>query len=120
MDLGYSYNDLVEDVLFCMNISGLGEWCLCNYINEYYGDVMLEWVLVNLFNILVVKILELVGCDNVCKVVLDFGIESDFVDGLVLVLGVLESFLFEMIGVYVGILNGGLLVMFYGLVELCL
>lgn len=45
---------------------------------------------------------------------------GELVEGFVIVFGVMELILVEMVGVYVGILNGGFSVVFYGLVELWL
>lgn len=118
LDLGYSHADTVLDEPYCLNIPGSGEWCPRNYTNKYYGNVSVEWALMNSLNIPAVKISESVGRDNVRKVASDFGIASDLADGPALALGASESSLLEMTGAYAGILNGGSSVTPYGLVEL--
>jgi 1A family penicillin-binding protein len=118
LDLGYTHTDTILDAPFCMNIPGSGEWCPRNYTNEYYGDVSLEWALMNSLNVPAVKISEHVGRDNVRRVAEDFGIVSDLAAGPALALGASESSLLEMTGAYAGILNGGSAVTPYGLVQL--
>lgn len=118
LDLGYSHNDTVLDAPYCLNIPGSGEWCPRNYTNEHYGNVSLEWALMNSLNVPAVKISEAVGRDNVRKVAGDFGISSNLADGPALALGASESSLLEMTGAYAGILNGGSSVTPFGLVEL--
>lgn len=118
LDLGYSHTDTVLDAPYCLNIPGSGEWCPRNYTNKHYGDVSLEWALMNSLNIPAVKISESVGRDNVRKVAGDFGIASDLADGPALALGASESSLLEMTGAYAGILNGGSSVTPFGLIEL--
>ncbi len=118
LDLGYSHIDTVRDEPYCLNIPGSGEWCPRNYTNKYYGDVSVEWALMNSLNIPAVKISESVGRDYVRKVASDFGIASDLADGPALALGASESSLLEMTGAYAGILNGGSSVTPYGLIEL--
>jgi len=118
LELGYSHQDTVLDAPYCLNIPGSGEWCPRNYTNKHYGEVSLEWSLMNSLNIPAVKISESVGRDNVRKVAGDFGIASDLADGPALALGASESSLLEMTGAYAGILNGGSSVTPFGLVEL--
>lgn len=118
LDLGYTYDDLVEDAPYCLNIPGSGEWCPKNYTGKYYGEVPLTFALKNSLNIPAVKISKSVGRENVRAVANGFGIESDLAAGPALALGASESSLLEMTGAYAGILNGGSSVTPYGLVEL--
>ncbi len=118
LELGYSHVDSILDAPYCLNIPGSGEWCPRNYTNKHYGNVSLEWSLMNSLNIPAVKISEAVGRDNVRKVAADFGIDSDLADSPALALGASESSLLEMTGAYAGILNGGSSVTPYGLREL--
>ncbi|CUI35497.1 transglycosylase domain-containing protein [Cognatishimia activa] len=118
LELGYTHTDTVMDAPYCLNIPGSGEWCPRNYTNKHYGEVSLEWSLMNSLNVPAVKISEAVGRDNVRKVAGDFGIASDLADGPALALGASESTLLEMTGAYAGILNGGSSVTPFGLVEL--
>jgi 1A family penicillin-binding protein len=118
LDLGYSPNDLVMDVPYCLDIPGSGEWCPRNYTNNHYGQVSLTRALRDSLNIPAVKISESVGRDLVSRVATDFGIDSDLAAGPALALGASESTLTEMTGAYAGILNGGSAVTPYGLVEL--
>lgn len=118
LDLGYAYDDLVDDAPYCINVPGSGEWCPRNYTNKHYGMVTLTDALKNSLNVPAVKISESVGRENVRKVASEFGIESDLAAGPALALGASESSLLEMTGAYAGILNGGSSVTPYGLVEL--
>ncbi len=118
LELGYHYDDLVEDEPFCMNIPGSGQWCPRNYTGKHYGTVTLTRALRDSLNVPAVKISEGVGRENVRKVANDFGIQSDLAEGPALALGASESTLLEMVGAYAGILNGGSAVTPYGLIEL--
>ncbi len=118
LDLGYAFNDTIEDAPFCMNIPGSGEWCPRNYTNNHYGQVSLTEALAKSLNIPAVKLSEAVGRDNVRNIAGMFGLQSDLASGPALALGASESTLIEMTGAYAGILNGGSSVTPYGLVEL--
>ena len=118
LDLGYSYNDYVDDSPLTINIPGSGAWSPTNYDHNFHGQVTLTDALRQSFNIPAVRISESVGRENVRKIAADFGIESDLALGPALALGASESTLIEMTGAYAGILNGGSSVTPYGLVEL--
>ncbi|AWZ19009.1 penicillin-binding protein, 1A family [Roseovarius sp. TM1035] len=118
VELGYSYDSVVVDEPYCLNIPGSGRWCPENYTRDYKGRVSLTEALAQSLNIPAVKISESVGRDLVRKVASDFGIDSDLAAGPALALGASESTLLEMTGAYAGILNGGSSVTPYGLVEL--
>ena len=118
LELGYSWDDTVDDAPYCMNIPGSGEWCPRNYTNKYYGTVTLTDALKRSLNVPAVKVSEAVGRDNVRTVASDFGIDNALAPGPALALGASESTLLEMTGAYAGILNGGSSVTPYGLVEL--
>ncbi|MGX0974979.1 penicillin-binding protein 1A [Roseovarius sp. MBR-51] len=118
LELGNSYDSVVVDEPYCLNIPGSGRWCPENYTRNYKGRVTLTEALAQSLNIPAVKISESVGRDLVRKVASDFGIDSDLAAGPALALGASESTLLEMTGAYAGILNGGSSVTPYGLVEL--
>ncbi|MEQ9694526.1 PBP1A family penicillin-binding protein [Shimia sp. SDUM112013] len=118
LELGYSWDDTVDDAPYCMNIPGSGEWCPRNYTNKYYGTVTLTEALKRSLNVPAVKVSEAVGRENVRTVASDFGIDNELALGPALALGASESTLLEMTGAYAGILNGGSSVTPYGLVEL--
>ncbi|KGM88063.1 penicillin-binding protein, 1A family [Roseovarius mucosus DSM 17069] len=118
VELGYSYDSVVVDEPYCLDIPGSGRWCPENYTRNYKGRVTLTDALAQSLNIPAVKISESVGRDLVRKVASDFGIDSDLAAGPALALGASESTLLEMTGAYAGILNGGSSVTPYGLVEL--
>lgn len=118
VELGYSYDSIVVDEPYCLDIPGSGRWCPENYTRNYKGRVTLTDALAQSLNIPAVKISESVGRDLVRKVASDFGIDSDLAAGPALALGASESTLLEMTGAYAGILNGGSSVTPYGLVEL--
>ncbi len=118
LELGYSYDDTVEDAPLTLNIPGSGPWSPQNYDKKFHGMVTLNEAMRNSLNIPAVKVAQSVGLDMVRKVAADFGIQSDLAAGPALALGVSESTLIEMTGAYAGILNGGSSVTPYGLVEL--
>ncbi len=118
LDLGYTYNDWVEDAPITINIPGSGPWSPRNYGNKYYGRVTLTTALAHSLNSATVRVAEAVGLDKVRRVASDFGIESSLADGPALALGVSEATLIEMTGAYAGFLNGGRSVTPYGLVDL--
>ncbi|MGB0959227.1 MAG: transglycosylase domain-containing protein [Halocynthiibacter sp.] len=118
LDLGYSYNDRIEDAPLTLNIPGSGPWSPQNYDRKFHGNVTLTTALKKSFNIPAVKVSESVGRDTVSKVATDFGINSISAQGPALALGSSEASLLEMTGAYAGILNGGRAVKPYGLVEL--
>ncbi len=118
LDLGYTYNDYVQDAPLTINIPGSGPWSPKNYTGEYKGMVTLTEALRNSLNTPAVRVSESVGRDKVRLVADQFGIESDLAAGPALALGASESNLIEMVGAYAGILNGGRAVSPYGLTEL--
>jgi len=118
LELGYSYDSIVVDEPYCINIAGSGRWCPKNYTRKHSGPVTMTEALRRSLNVPAVKVAESVGLDMVRKVASDFGIESDLAAGPALALGASESTLIEMTGAYAGILNGGSSVTPYGLVEL--
>ena len=118
LDLGFTYNSVLEDEPFCMNIPGSGEWCPKNYSRDYRGLVTMTQALQHSLNIPAVKVANEVGLESVRTVAEGFGISSDLALGPALALGASESTLIEMTGAFAGILNGGSAVTPYGLVEL--
>ncbi len=118
LDLGWTYESLIEDAPFCMDIPGSGQWCPENYTRDYKGWVTLTDALRNSLNIPAVKLSESVGRENVRTVASMFGIQSDLAAGPALALGASETSLLQMTGAYAGILNGGSSVTPYGLVDL--
>src|SRR6056297_2501887 len=118
LELGYSYDSVVVDEPYCLNVPGSGRWCPENYTRKHYGRVTLAEALRQSLNVPAVKVSESVGRDLVRKVASDFGIESDLAAGPALALGASESTLLEMTGAYADILNGGSSVTPYGLTEL--
>ncbi|MBE3639311.1 transglycosylase domain-containing protein [Mangrovicoccus algicola] len=118
LDLGHSYNDMVEDAPLTINVPGSGPWTPQNYTRTYHGWVSLTDALKDSLNIPAVKVSEAVGRDNVIRVATDFGIDSTMFDGPSLALGVSEASLLELTGAYAGILNGGQSVAPYGLTTL--
>ena len=118
MDLGIKPNMQVRDEPLCLDVRGSGKWCPDNYSREYKGVVTLEEALAESLNIPAIKVYERVGRDAVVRVASGFGIDADTAVGPALALGTAESTLLDMTGAYAGILNGGLSVVPYGLVNL--
>ena len=118
MDLGIKPNMQVRDEPLCLDVRGSGKWCPDNYSREYKGVVTLEEALAESLNIPAIKVYERVGRDAVVRVASGFGIDADTAVGPAMALGTAESTLLDMTGAYAGILNGGLSVVPYGLVNL--
>jgi penicillin-binding protein 1A len=118
LDLGFSANNTVEDSPLTINVPGSGPWSPRNYEREFRGTVTLTEALKHSLNIPAVRVSEAVGRDKVRRVASDFGIRSDLAAGPALALGVSEATLLEMTGAYAGILNGGLSVKPYGVLDL--
>ncbi|MEL6510242.1 MAG: PBP1A family penicillin-binding protein [Pseudomonadota bacterium] len=118
LELGYGFDDLVEDTPLTINVPGSGPWSPKNYTNDFKGTVTLTRALAESLNIPAVRVSEGVGRDLVEKVAADFGIKSEIAVGPAVALGTSEATLVEMTGAYAGILNGGSSVTPYGLVSL--
>lgn len=118
LELGYHYNDLVNDAPLTINVPGSGSYSPKNYDHKFHGNVTLMEALQKSYNVPAVKIAQSVGLDLVRRVASDFGIKSELALGPALALGASESTLIEMTGAYAGILNGGSSVTPYGLIEL--
>ncbi len=118
LDLGFRYDDIVEDTPLTIDIPGSGPWSPRNYTNEFSGPVTLTQALAASLNIPAVRISEEVGRENVRTVASGFGIDRDLAIGPALALGASEATLLEMTAAYAGILNGGSSVTPYGLREL--
>ncbi|SEQ42813.1 penicillin-binding protein, 1A family [Loktanella sp. DSM 29012] len=118
LDLGFSPNDLIDDVPLTITIPGSGPWQPENYDRQFKGPVTLSQALYESRNIPAVVLSEEVGRELVSQVAEGFGIDSELAAGPALALGVSESTLIEMSGAYAGILNGGSAVEPYGLLDL--
>lgn len=118
LDLGWRFDDLIEDAPLTIDVPGSGPYSPRNYTGEFYGMVTLTEALRASLNTPAVRLSESVGRDLVRRVAADFGIESDLALGPALALGASESTLIEMTGAFSGILNGGFAVAPYGLVDL--
>jgi 1A family penicillin-binding protein len=118
LELGYGWNDQVEDAPLTINVPGSGPWSPQNYTRDFKGWVTLTEALQESLNIPAVKVSEAVGRDNVRTVAEGFGIRNTLDTGPALALGTSEATLLEMTAAYAGILNGGSSVTPYGLTEL--
>ncbi|MCV6596551.1 MAG: penicillin-binding protein [Mangrovicoccus sp.] len=118
LEMGYSFNDFVDDAPLTIDIPGSGPWSPRNYSRNYRGVVTFTEALKDSLNIPAVKISEAVGRENVRSVAAAFGIKSDLAAGPALALGASEATLLEVTGAYAGILNGGSSVTPYGLRSL--
>jgi 1A family penicillin-binding protein len=118
LDLGWRFDDLIEDAPLTIDVPGSGPYSPRNYTGEFYGMVTLTEALRASLNTPAVRLSEEVGRDLVRTVASEFGIESDLALGPALALGASEATLIEMTGAYAGILNGGSAVSPYGLIDL--
>ena len=118
LDLGWRYDDLVQDTPLTLDVPGSGPWSPRNYSNTFAGPVSLTQALAESLNIPAVRVSEDVGRENVRTVASGFGLDRDLALGPALALGASEATLLEMTAAYAGILNGGSAVSPYGLSEL--
>lgn len=118
LDMGWSYDDVIQDEPTTYNIPGSGAWSPQNYDRKYHGVVTVTEALKHSYNIPAVKLAMDAGLENVRTVAQMFGIESNLAQGPALALGASETTLLEMTGAYAGILNGGSSVTPYGLKTL--
>ncbi|MGB8621961.1 MAG: transglycosylase domain-containing protein, partial [Paracoccaceae bacterium] len=118
LDLGFTPNATVVDEPITIDVPGSGPYTPANYDHKFRGRVTLTQALEHSINIPAIRVSESVGRENVRQVAEDFGIKSDLAKGPSLALGVSETTLLQMTGAYAGILNGGVSVKPYGLVDL--
>lgn len=117
LDLGYRFDTIIEDSPVTIDIPGSGPWTPKNYTRKFLGPITLTQALAYSINTVAVKVSEDVGRDAVRTVARGFGIKGDLAPGPALALGASEATLIEMTGAYAGILNGGIGVRPYGLIE---
>lgn len=86
------------------------DWTPVNYDGQFRGPVQVRFALANSLNIPAVKMLKLVGIENMIKTAGDLGVDT-FTDprgyGLSLTLGGGEVTLQKMVGAYSALANGG-------------
>jgi len=117
LDLGYRFDTVVEDAPLTIDIPGSGPWSPRNYSGKFLGPMTITKALAYSINTVAVRVSEDVGRDAVRTVAHEFGIKSKLAEGPALALGASESTLLEMTGAYAGILNQGVRVDPYGLIE---
>jgi len=120
LNLGYRYDSIVDDAPITINIPGSGPWSPRNYSGKFLGPISLTTALAYSINTSAVRLSEDVGQDTVRTIAHAFGITGTLAQGPALALGASESSLLQMTGAYAGILNGGISVSPYGLIELSL
>jgi membrane peptidoglycan carboxypeptidase len=117
---GWRYATEVVDEKFCMNVSGSGQYCPKNYTKKYEGEMTMTTAMAKSKNTVAVKVAVAVGTDKVSRIAKGFGIKNKINVGPAMALGTSESTLLEMTGAYAGILNEGIEVTPYGVIELTL
>ncbi len=118
LEAGYRPNDSVLDEPVSFRVPGSGIWRPKNYEDKYEGSITLTEALTKSSNVIAARLSEEVGRDKVKEMAQKFGIQSQLADGPALALGASESTLIEMTGAYASILNGGIAVEPFGLIEL--
>ncbi len=117
---GWRWDTKVVDENFCMNVPGSGEYCPKNITKKYEGEMTMTTALARSKNTVAVKVAVAIGTDKVSEIAQGFGIKNKINPGPSMALGASESTLLEMTGAYAGILNEGVAVMPYGVMELTL
>ncbi|WGI21780.1 PBP1A family penicillin-binding protein [Amylibacter sp. IMCC11727] len=117
---GWRWDTKVVDERFTMNVPGSGEYSPKNYTKKYEGEMTMTTALAKSKNTVAVKVAVAIGTDKVAEIAQGFGIKNKINPGPSMALGASESTLLEMTGAYAGILNGGVAVTPYGVMELTL
>ena len=117
---GWRWDTKVVDERFTMNVPGSGDYSPKNYTKKYEGEMTLTTALAKSKNTVAVKVAVAIGTDKVAEIAQGFGIKNKINPGPSMALGASESTLLEMTGAYAGILNGGVAVKPYGVMELTL
>ncbi len=118
LENGYSYNSIVVDEPYTINIPGSGPYTPKNYDRKFRGPITFTEALAGSINVAAVKVSETIGREKVRFLAQDFGIENKLAVGPAVALGASESTLLEMTGAYAGILNSGVSAKPYGVMEL--
>jgi 1A family penicillin-binding protein len=118
LENGYSYNSIVVDEPYTINIPGSGPYTPKNYDRKFRGPITFTQALSGSINVAAVKVSETIGREKVRYLAQDFGIENKLAVGPAVALGASESTLLEMAGAYAGILNSGISAKPYGVMEL--
>ncbi|MCY4459027.1 MAG: PBP1A family penicillin-binding protein [Albidovulum sp.] len=118
LEAGFGPFSRVVDEPVSINVPGSGLWSPKNYTGKFLGEITLADAFAQSINSVAVKLTERVGRGRVKEIASGFGSGSSFPAGPALALGVSESTLLGLTGSYAGILNGGISVSPYGLVEL--
>ena len=117
---GWRYDTEVVDEKFCMTVPGSAQYCPKNYTKKYEGDMTMTMAMAKSKNTVAVKVAVAVGTDKVSGIAKGLGINNKINSGPAMALGTSESTLLEMTGAYAGILNEGIKVVPYGVIELML
>lgn len=109
---GYNAATTLYDVETTFSKADAGkDWTPVNYDGQFHGPVQVRYALANSLNIPAVKMLRLVGLENMMKTASDLGIDT-FKDpsnyGLSLTLGGGEVTLYKMVGAYSTFASGGI------------
>lgn len=118
LENGFSYNSIVVDEPYTINIPGSGPYTPKNYDRKFRGPITFTQALSGSINVAAVKVSETIGREKVRFLAQDFGIENKLASGPAVALGASESTLLEMTGAYAGILNSGISATPYGVMEL--
>jgi 1A family penicillin-binding protein len=118
LENGFSYNSIVVDEPYTINIPGSGPYSPNNYDHKFRGPITFTQALAGSINVAAVKISETIGREKVRSLAQDLGINEKLATGPAVALGASESTLLEMTGAYAGILNSGISAKPYGLLEL--
>jgi 1A family penicillin-binding protein len=118
LENGFSYNSIVVDEPYTINIPGSGPYSPKNYDRKFRGPITFTQALAGSINVAAVKISETIGREKVRFLAQDLGINEKLATGPAVALGASESTLLEMTGAYAGILNSGISAKPYGVMEL--
>ncbi len=118
LESGVRPNDTVSDEPVAFRVPGSGIWKPENHKGIYNGDISVAEAFAKSSNVVAARLSESVGRSRVRAIARKFGIRQKLAAGPALALGASESTLIQMTGAYAGILNGGVSVTPYGLVDI--
>lgn len=117
LEAGLSPGTVQMDAPLTIDVPGSGPWSPKNYTREYLGRMTLSEAFARSTNTVAVRVMEETGRDAVRQLAQGMGWRSDLAEGPSLALGVSETTLLTLTGMYATFLNDGLTSDPYGLLR---
>jgi 1A family penicillin-binding protein len=117
LEAGMEPDSVALDEPLTLTVPGSGPWSPKNYTREYLGRMTLTEALARSTNTIAVRVSEQTGRTAVRRMAEAMGWRSDLANGPSLALGVSETTLLTLTGMYASFLNDGLASEPYGLLR---